>query len=305
MKAIIFSILAIFGYTITNSQTNNYHPFPESNTIWNYNYQKFCFSNGHANESYSIVISSDTIIQGLTYQKLIVSHKVTNSIGSCGAYPIGYKGAIRQDIPERKVYFIPPASSREQLLYDFNLQVGDTVQGYIEAALIDKDIVISIDSVLIENSYRKRWKINDCYNIYFIEGIGSTYGLIENSLGCITDQADFSLSCVQQNGRTIYPNSAINCQNISSISSIHRDFENFTLYPNPYYFQTPLATTEPLMNATLTIFNILGHPVEQLKNIKGSQIQINKDKFTTGMYLFHFTQEERMNTILKFFITVY
>ncbi|MDA9312690.1 hypothetical protein OAD50_03035 [Vicingaceae bacterium] len=55
------------------------------------------------------------------------------------------------------------------------MQVGETVQGYIQSTGLQTETVQSIDSVLVGTVNHKRWTINTYYNIYFIEGIGSTY----------------------------------------------------------------------------------------------------------------------------------
>ncbi|MBK6397641.1 MAG: hypothetical protein IPF75_05100 [Bacteroidetes bacterium] len=53
------------------------------------------------------------------------------------------------------------------MLYDFNLEVGDTVHGYLGSWLFSNnlDTVTAIDSILVGNSYRKRWSICPNYDI--------------------------------------------------------------------------------------------------------------------------------------------
>jgi hypothetical protein len=40
-----------------------------------------------------------------------------------------YAASIRQDTAARKVYIVPRNQTSEQLLYDFNMQVGDIFMG--------------------------------------------------------------------------------------------------------------------------------------------------------------------------------
>ena len=187
---------------------------------------------GNSNENYSITISGDTIIQSQTYHKLIIPFVKSNNSGVCDFTTIGYKGAFRQDKINKKVFFIPPTENTEQLLYDFTLQVGDTVKGFLNLNLDQPDTIKSIDSVLVGNIYRKRWNTNSCYKINLIEGIGSTYGLIIPSPGCRTDFPDYSIICFQQYKISIYPETAINCDLINSVKPIETNSTQIKIYSN-------------------------------------------------------------------------
>ncbi len=234
MKYFITFCLVI-NLFFTYGQTSTYHPFPDSNVVWNFNFAHYCFWDGTANENYSITISGDTVINDMLYHKLITPFIESYSTGTCGGWlPTGYKGAIRQDIANRKVYFVPPDDISEQILYDYNMQIGDTVRGITQSYLPDnEDIVLAIDSVLVGNSYRKRWIINDWYNVHFIEGIGSTYGLIEPSPGYTTDFWNFELTCFQQNGETLFPEPNSDCQLITAITETNNYSTFVRIFPNP------------------------------------------------------------------------
>ncbi|MBP1664601.1 MAG: hypothetical protein H6Q19_1741, partial [Bacteroidetes bacterium] len=199
--------------------------FPEKNATWNFHCSLIGMS-GDFNENYSISISGDTTINTQTYHKLTTPFANTIALR-------GYKGAIRQDIAAKKVYFVPRNEKTEQLLYDFTLQIGDTVKGYLQANLSQKDTIKSIDSVLVGNSYRKRWLVNSNYNIYFIEGLGSTYGLFEQSPGSTPDFPDFSINCYRENSQTLYPDSQTNCELISSVKRIEANSNQIRILPNP------------------------------------------------------------------------
>ena len=214
MKKIMRFLLTIVLMLIlaTSVQATTYFPFPENNATWNFHWSLIGMY-GDYEENYSITISGDTTINSLTYRKLITPFANTISLR-------GYKGAFRQDIAAKKIYYVPRNETTEQLLYDFTLQVGDTVKGYTQANLQQKDTIKSIDSVLVGNSYRKRWLVNSSYNIYFIEGIGSTYGLFELSPGNTPDFPDFSINCYRESSQTLYPDLQTNCELINSVKQI-------------------------------------------------------------------------------------
>ncbi|MFT6167737.1 MAG: hypothetical protein ACJASF_002437 [Vicingaceae bacterium] len=273
MKIITILFLLLNSWFLS-AQTSIYHSFPDSNAVWNYKLQANCFANGSANEDYSIVIAGDTILNNTTYNKLYTPFVVSFSTGTCGGILNGYKGAIRHDLIGKKVYIIPSQDTTEQLLYDFTLQVGDTVTGYTQLFPFQPDTVISIDSMLIGSLFRKRWIINTCYNISIIEGIGSTYGFFEKSPGCITDFPDFSLNCFQQNSQTMYPNSTSNCQIITSINTIPIVEENINIYPNPSNGSLTIDF-RTIQIKEIRLINLLGKIIHSQELRKEKSIDIN------------------------------
>ena len=274
MKKLLL-LIAIISALSTKAQTTVYHPFPDSNAIWNFHLYLYCFSNGTADEYYSITFSGDTLISNQTYHKLSTPFVQSFSTGTCGEINTGYKGAIRQDAANKKVFYIPPAESTEQLIYDFNMQVGDTVRGFIETNAFPTDIVQSIDSVLVGNTYRKRWNINSCYNIYFIEGIGSTYGLIERSPGCITDQADYSITCFQQDGHTLYPDTTTSCKLITSMNSVKKELSVLIILPNPSNGSFTVDFEQAMNIKEVRLTDLLGNIILQQQTNNQTKIKIN------------------------------
>lgn len=198
-------LVGVLFTILSKLQSTTYHPFPEQNAIWNFRWT-LVGTEYDFDEKFSLSLSGDTIIGNQTYHKLVTP------------YGGDISGAIRQDITAKKVYFIAPSETTEHLLYDFTMQVGDTVKGYTQGKF-GYDIVVSIDSVLVGNSYRKRWLVNSGYNIYFIEGIGSTYGLFQISPVDNTDFPDYSLLCYSENNQTLFPDSQTKCDLINGIES--------------------------------------------------------------------------------------
>ncbi|HEX7414522.1 MAG TPA: T9SS type A sorting domain-containing protein [Bacteroidia bacterium] len=261
MKRIV--LIAVLFCVKTYSQTNKYHKFPDSAAVWNIHLNvvmSSCPPTGSTiDEYYSITISGDTLISSKTYHKLFTPF-VQIIPSTCASLLIGYQGAIRQDTLAKKVFIVPPTNTSEQLLYDFTMQVGDTVKGFLEPSL-HPDKVQSIDSVLVGSTYHKRWNINNCYNIYLIEGIGSTYGLIVPSPYCGVDAGSFTITCFKQNGQALYPNTTTNCDLLTSVVSIEKNSNQVSIYPNP---AKDILNVECLMvnEATgITISDILGNAI--------------------------------------------
>lgn len=287
MKKLLVFIFVLFVIT-TYSQTSQYHPFPDSAAIWNIeSYQSCGLFFDIWNYSYSIIISGDTVLNGKSYHKLNVPLTVVTSNGSCnssGTWTIlgHYAGCIRQDTSIKKVFFIFPSDSVELLLYDFNLVVGDTVKGLI--GIYSADVVQSIDSILIGGDYRKRWVINPCYGIYLIEGIGSTYGLIESSPGCLSEGNNYTISCFKQNNFTLYPDNTTNCDIINSTKNDPPKIFLVTISPNPFHTSTLIEVSAEFEYTDLKIYNNLGILVYEEEISKKKSFLLNRNHFQAGVY---------------------
>lgn len=129
-----------------------------------------------------LFMTGDTIIVGKTYQKLLENGYrcvvcPSDSFNTTGFNQ--YKGAIRQDSTNKKIYFCQPDSTHEDLLYDFNLSIGDTLP--LSYNNFGNNYVSSIDSALWAGRYRKQYHISTSGHsnyVSLVEGVGSTEGLI-------------------------------------------------------------------------------------------------------------------------------
>ncbi len=149
-------------------------------------------------------LNGDTTIGGMQYTKLQVFEKDergTAQSQNCQVsivYRNYYYGAIRES---GKQIVINRAGSNEYLAYDFNLSIGDTTPAPDNGIGNETARVInSIDSVLVNGMYRKRYMLASGYEI--IEGIGSSSGLFNTTV----DFFDcFSMmECYEENGDPHY-----------------------------------------------------------------------------------------------------
>src|SRR5690554_4177613 len=189
MKKSLLILLLLFSAVSINAQTSAFYAFPDSNAVWNFHTTEFRLGSGcFIDEQYSILMDGDSLINNIKYNKLSIPYMLSNTIG-CNETSIvtaAYKGAVRVDSVNKKVFYVPPTKNSEELLYDFTLEVGDTIKGYLYSNSSAPTIVQAIDSVVVGSNYRKRWLIDSSciYPIYIIEGIGSTFGLIESIPPC-------------------------------------------------------------------------------------------------------------------------
>jgi len=275
--------MAILFAVTAKSQTNVYHPFPDSAAVWNFNLVTMCWPNGWAFDYYSVQISGDTVIQGQVYHKLSIPFVQHNATDLCSE-SVGYQGSIRQDTSIKKVFYVPPTDSIEQMLYDFNMQVGDTVKGFIEESTFNNEVVQSIDSVLIGINYHKRWNINSFYNIFLIEGVGSTYGLIKKSPGNMIDQKDYSLTCFRQNDIPLYPDTSVTCEIINGVKDISSNSFQTSIAPNPFHISALLQTNSKNGCVSFRIYNAIGLLVKEEIILNGEKYILNCAGLRNGIY---------------------
>jgi hypothetical protein len=99
-----------------------------------------------------------------------------------------YAGAYRNDT-SKKVYFIPADSTKEVLLYDFNVGVGDTVNKepmFTIPNFWSPVVVDHVDSISMAGHLFKRFlfkgygDMTHGYTYFWIEGVGNYFGPIES-----------------------------------------------------------------------------------------------------------------------------
>jgi hypothetical protein len=291
MKLFFLSILVLLGASGLKSQTSMYHPFPESNAAWNTNYYFYCFGWGFEDDYYSYTIGADTIIGSATYRTLIVPFWFNSGVSHCTGQA-GYKGAYRQDTTLRKVFIIPPGDSTEQLLYDFNLQVGDTCKGYLMRYCPGLDYIVdNVDSILIGNQYRKRWHFPQyLMDMYIIEGIGSSEGLLEWPCTTIAnDGPQYKLTCFQQNGILQYQDSAFvngNCDLILRADEIN--VPNLISIAVNASGDLQMSITNPLLeNSIISVYNSSGKLLFSKNILNGETVFLTERIYSAGIYYYN------------------
>ncbi len=308
MKKLILFILILSAIAV-KSQTNIYHPFPDSAAFWNIEYSSGYGSDSY-DENYSITFSGDTIINSTAYHKLVAPKIKYFSHSGANGYSTGwdsgyYAGSIRQDTALRTVYFVPPNDSIEWLLYDFNLEVGDTLKGYLVDGSPIPYIVQVVDSELIDNTYRKIW--GGLGNpIYIIEGIGAIFnGLIEKfvDMNPVYSQR-YTIQCFAQMDSTIYPESAsgLTCELITNTYEKNKQTSSIALTPNPFSTYATVQLSPQFSNSEMYIYNQLGVLVDNEKIIQELTHHFNRKNLTSGIYFMQFMNNKGEAATLKFVV---
>ena len=79
--------------------------------------------------------------------------------------------------------------------------------------------------------------------------------------------------------------------------------EAVTVYPNPFSTDAIIQTEKYFKKATLTVYNSLGQPVMQLKNVSGESILLSREHLPGGLYFLHLAQDNKIFKTVKLIIT--
>jgi hypothetical protein len=295
MKKIIFISLA-FAFLKANTQTYQYVPFPTENAVWSESYY-------YAGENKSIyyekfaINGEDTIINSIVYKKLFLFY--TSQFYTDSAICIG---GIREE--NKKIFYYGDSvhilkpminynncNGNEILLYDFSLNIGDTIKeecfnGFLTVVITD------IDTMLIGNQLRKVFHFNTPF-FNWVEGIGNVnmnyngLGGLLYYVGDIPAKAIWLnnyLICFKQNDTIVYFNSNYSeCMplNVPEHTIVN---EKIVVAPNPSTTQLTFTIPENAINATYTLYDM--QSISQLTGkASNTQIELNVSNLPRGLYV--------------------
>lgn len=143
-------------------------------------------------------IGGDTVINSVNYKKLWSTTDSTMANLWLG-------GFIREE--SDVVFYRHLYSDNEGILYDFNLESGDTT--YIINDYCDEQMVVitNIDTVEFCGVERKRWTLTSWWGVgedYWLEGIGSICGPVHTLFSECTWDVWFELLCFHENDTLFY-----------------------------------------------------------------------------------------------------
>lgn len=267
MKRIFLISFLIILCTASFAQLRYF--FPDSNGCFSVSEYKYWFN-------------GDTTINGLKYKAVYMQYM--DSVPNIDR--ANYYAAVREDTLAEKVYCFQAEDTEERLLYDFSLREGDEAWVYNYWPWMEEIPirVESVDSILINGSYRKRIVLmEDCSDIvWWIEGIGSTLGTFEPAPNCVVDAGSILLLCVHIDGELIYQCYS-DCYYYDTTTAEKYNVENVSIYP---------TVTNDVLNiehsdifdagCKYSIYNILG---EQVAHGKLNSSTISVADLENGMYM--------------------
>ncbi len=297
-RLLLVLILVLVGINNSRAQTNVYHAFPDSGARWGgYSWGINQYCQCPVTDKHTLFMDGDTLIGSFHYQKLLQSGYKTASLYPywCCAYVNTYEGAIRQDTQQKKIYI--NVGNQDFLLYDFNLSLGDTLSFATYISDFDTNVVTSIDSILVGNSFRKRLNITTLHysgdSASIIEGIGSTLGLLD--LIPPAFDTGSGLDCFSLNGQTLYPDTSTFCNINVGIPSINLENGIILLSPNPFTTQATLTIQgiKNENNKSLSVYNLLGQEVQNIFVGNAKEVIIHRKNLPSGMYFYKLMDDNK------------
>jgi len=245
---------------------------PDSNATWT---ETFWIGPGYPYEGFFHTYdttSPDTVYNGDVYQKLLTTY--SNNFIIWGT---GYGGALR-DNGLGQVYYWAPGEPDPVLLYDFDVQVGDTVEDVY--SIWTQDVrVYSVDQITVNGTQRKRIGL-ECLDqpgfigAYWIQGIGGVGGLFRTT-ACPSVSGIGALVCMTVND-TIQWGANVgavgDCSLLLGQSDLDVAEESLVIYPNP---ATDRLTIGSLGNGRVNVevFGPDGRSV-LVQRLSGSELNI-------------------------------
>ena len=258
--------------------------------VWS-NVLENCLPEGNTYTTFYHRFEGDTILDGKTYKKVLIAEdEYYEDWFFYGSY-------VREE--EGKVY-LREYLGEEGLIYDFNLQLGDTIT--IDNLLAPDGLTLvltEIDSVETNDGYRTRWKLEkDAFSIpeFWIEGIGSQSGVLNSGtvvFGALCGA--YTLLCVKENDITVYQNSEY-----GTCFYILLDVDSDKEKPDDKFDVKYSRNSEKIQilfsgndEKVLRISAITGN---QVLNIQTSdqQIVLSKSDFVSGLYLITLIQDGKL-----------
>lgn len=273
-----FHLFIIYLFCILNMAGQTYFQFPDSNCVWSVEKEKH-------------LIKGDSVFNSITYKKYYTTTDTNLSPAS-----LQFVGLVRQDIPGKKIFGIAATYSVEALMYNFNLNVGDTSQVKPLISFFSmppRRIKVTMkDSILINSQYRKRLTL--ACNVpswpsmpeTWIEGIGSSFGPLSSGLADVPIICPCfpSLLCQKVNGSTIYINPIHNTCYKGVCSTDIKELngkDNWKISPNPNNGVFELSSTKDF-KGTIEVFDIAGKIV--YKDIAKQNNKIDISAQASGVY---------------------
>ena len=89
----------------------------------------------------------------------------------------------------------------------------------------------------------------------------------------------------------------------STMSINEMETKKISIFPNPFSNTTTLQSINQLNNAKLTIFNLQGQTVKEIKNIFGQTTILNRNNLPAGLYIVRVSQDNQILMTDKLLIT--
>lgn len=300
------NFLCLCLLSLSLSSSSQYHPLLQDDKVWQLGiYYSESYNQITHSATWHIVsyIKGDTLIDTTTYKKLyynIFDETIDFPPGSYDStfQPAKLYALLREDTVKQQVFIYDNAENKvpeEYLLYDFSLEVGDSLMTYIfdrgpypgnnqGAMQVLPAVVSKIEQITTADGISRRAFTFDTqfFNpVNIIEGIGCTdfLGALINPFyvpGVSNSDYHESFICMKQDNQLVYGT----CYDVSSVSETSAK-KYLNLFPNPS--NGVFQLTNARVGEMLFIVNAQGQQVH--RQLIGSPTEkIDIKGLSTGIY---------------------
>ncbi len=199
IRLIALIALILGGMTM---KAQDYHPIVEDGKQWNVLFS-YPWNPPEPQHKYTDIykIEGDTLLDGVSYKVMYTTRNEDLTDWNCWGF--------LRETEDGQVFSRRPSTSDEQLLYDFSMEVGDTIcmcdYGYDECCMV----VIEKGETIVNGEPRQQivleYPFGNGEQEVWIEGIGSLYGIVDSGSLFLTGGST-NLLCYYEDGDLIWNN---------------------------------------------------------------------------------------------------
>lgn len=238
---------------------------------------------GSAYYCYKHYISGTITIDSIEYYEVYRSGYSYSNPANPSYFSHKYSGALREH--ENKWYKLE-YNNDDVLLYDFTMNVGDTVDPATYGSLI---IVLDIDTIIVGGEPKKRFLFNGGWSTgeYIIEDIGATTGLFEP---LIFFESESHLHCYAIDFVPLWinPNHPY-CDLSVSISEPNKP-KSISIYPNPSHSEVHISGIDDHAIVEVSIYNTTG---QRVLHQQGADRRVDVSSLQQGLYVVEVIVDEQ------------
>jgi hypothetical protein len=237
-------------------------------------------------------IQGDTVINELTYKKLWSSW---NDSAQVDMY---LRGFLRED--SGIVYYRDNYLTEDKILYNFNLEQGDTATVYSEFCQERTVVVAYVDSIYYYGIPRKELILDSWYEEYWIQGIGSTYGLLYSGVyECVADVSKSLICCHEDDSLIFMKQYEEECYQTNvgiDEDPIQRDL---IMSPNPVLRGQPVVIQCNNGIEELELIDYSGRTIFSFKTDFQKEVTLQTNYIKAGLYLIRIYSDTGQNGCYK------
>jgi hypothetical protein len=286
---------------LTKAQ-DEYHPLIRPNLEWDIvEYSNFDFLFPSSIKKY--FYGEDTLIGGQLYTKILYHPYISENQSPIyfewlvdAQVTVESNFYIREDIEERRVYLYDSDVELEGLIYDFSLEVGDTLFYNHPIGIEYESVVLNIEMVSLNNGeLRKMFQLD--IGEEFLEGVGSVYYGIQYPMIANISGGGYVFNCMQENGEVIWGN-GFNGQCGQYLGTGNRGQTNeVKIFPNPSTAIINVRTSEQFYS-----YRIIDYQgIELAAGTSNSPLQqLDVSALPRGIYFLELSSKQGGVSVQKF-----